>query len=128
MKYNVNIVLDIICHNIDAEAAANFLTIYPDEILKKGSRNKKLNLPRNDVLSFISQASKWESDLEEHWKSISEMASINKNSLSEISNNCDIKLTIVVDHRGRFPSLYMPKEFVKFAGDINAVIDIDVYE
>ena len=128
MEYNVQIVLDIFCDSLNVEAVASSLPVQPDHISKKGSRNPKLVIPRNDILSFSSKASKWASDLEEHWKSISEMASANKDRFSELSQDAEIKITVVVDHKGRFPSLYMPKEFVQFAGNIGAIIDVDVYE
>lgn len=128
MEYSVQIDITIFTESVNINDIASSLPVHPDLISARGSRNLEKMIPRRSSFSFRSKAASWEAGVDEHWASLSDMVKHNGKKLVDISRNAHTKITIIVEHKGRFPSLCLPKEMVIFAASIGAVIDIDVYE
>lgn len=128
MKYNIQIDITLYNETHDIHELARSFPHPPDVISERGSRNTERIIPRNSYVSFCSSAKSWDAGLEKHWDNLFDRVAINRKRLVELSDVSKIKITIVVDHKGRFPALYFPNKFISFAAEIGADLDIDVYE
>ena len=128
MEYNVQISLTLKDDSRDIASLAEMFPVRPDVVVERGSRSPERNIPRSSYISFYSRAESWSSSMDDHWENFSRMLKENKALFLSVRNTADMKITIAVDHRGRFPSLYIPKGLVAFAADIGSALDVDVYE
>lgn len=128
MEYNVRISLTLRDNSRDVAGLAAMFPVKPDIVVERGSRNPEKNIPRSSYISFYSRAELWSSSMDDHWENFSGMLEKNRALFLSLRSTADMKITIAVDHRGRFPSLYIPKGLVAFAADIGSALDVDVYE
>lgn len=123
MNNLLKIDFQIIGSPIPPKEISKLLCIKPDVALLKGERNKELCLPRNNLWAVESKVKSEE--LEDHWKDIKLELEKATQEIKKLSNfNTIIKISIVIQGN-RIPSITIPPDLSRFAGDVNASIDVD---
>ncbi|WP_444930349.1 DUF4279 domain-containing protein [Microbulbifer sp. SSSA002] len=125
MEFNVQIDFQILDTKISPRDISSFTGITPEVQLEKGERNSKLTLPRVNVWSIRSHAKS--NILADHWFDIAETLEAAREVIKDVSRTGKAKFTLIVNSSKRIPSLKIPPEMSRFAGYINAEIDIDHY-
>ena len=128
MKYNVQINLTLSDESWDIPALAASLATAPDQAEQRGSRDARRVLPRRSTMTFESRAADWDADFQQHWEELRDRLRLDLERLAALAVQGAAAVTIVVDHRGRFPALFMPQDFIAFVARMGASLDIDVYE
>lgn len=128
MEYNVRIILTLRDDTKDISELAAMFPVKPDLVAARGSRDAKRMIPRTSHVSFYSHAESWSSTIDEHWAGFAKTIAKNRAVFLGVSETATMKITILVDHKGRFPSLYIPEELVRFAASVGSALDIDVHE
>lgn len=113
----------IIDSSIPPKEITRLLGVSPDVELLKGERNKEFCLPRMNLWALSSKNEYV--DLQGHWDEIKDCLLRVVDEINRVAKFGVVKITIVVTGRGRLPSIMIPVDLSKFAGQINAVIDID---
>jgi len=123
VENNIQIDFQILDTKLSPKEITALLDIIPDDEIKKGARNTKLNLPRQNIWSLRSHT---ESDcVSDHWLELKSKLFHSHKLIKEIIETGKSKFTILFNSEARFPSIIIPPEMSKFAGYINAEIDID---
>ncbi len=123
MKNNVKIDFQLLGTSFAPKEISKITKIVPDTELMRGERNAQLDLPRLNIWSIMSQAKS--DDLADHWAYLEPILIGAKDEIREIAKTGNAKLTLVITCKRRIPSIIIPASMSKFAGFINAVIDID---
>jgi hypothetical protein len=128
MKYSVQIDLLIRDFSENPRALSEQLNVQADTALAKGERNAALGLPRSNIWSKRSAASTSDAFLEEHWQSLAEIFEGKEALIRNAAGRGSVRLSIIVDGSDRFPPVTIPAGMIKFAADIGADIDVDIYQ
>jgi hypothetical protein len=97
--------------------------IIPDIEMLRGARNKKLDLPRQNIWAIKSKSDS--DEVADHWNSLSPILQSARSVFKEVSVVGVAKFTLIVNSGERIPSIIIPASMSEFAGSIGAVIDID---
>ncbi|MDD2777108.1 MAG: DUF4279 domain-containing protein [Gallionella sp.] len=97
--------------------------ITPDSELMRGERNQKLILPRLNIWSIKSHVQS--NEVADHWHDLESTLLGAKETIREIAQTGNAKLTIVIQTKQRVPPIMVPPSMSAFAGFVNAVIEID---
>lgn len=98
-------------------------SITPYTELLKGERRPELVLPRTNLWSIRSSVQS--DEVSEHWDSLATILEPAQTELRDIAKTGLARLTIVIYHDKRIPPITIPPSMARFAGFINAEIDID---
>jgi hypothetical protein len=96
--------------------------IMPDTELGQGERNPKLNLPRQNIWSISTKVKSEE--VSDHWQELKLVLAESVEEIMQLAQTGEAKFTLVINSK-RVPPILIPPEMSKFAGAINASIDID---
>lgn len=125
MEYNVQIDFQLLGTTVLPKDISSMIGVTPEIELKKGERNEKLGLPRSNIWSIRSHAKS--DELADHWVYLEATLENSKDAIKDIAKTGTAKFTLIVNSSERIPPLTIPSEMSKFAGFINAIIDIDHY-
>jgi len=125
MEFNVQIDFQLLDTTILPKEITKKIGITPEVEFEKGKRNVKLGLPRVNIWSIRSHASS--NEVEDHWRNLEKSLESSKDAIKEVAKTGMAKFTLIVNSSERIPPLMIPPEMSRFAGFVNAVIDIDHY-
>lgn len=125
MEYNVQIDFQLLDTTISPKDISIIVGIKPEVELAKGERNPKLGLPRVNIWSIRSHAKS--DELADHWLDFASVLEAAKDKIKNVAKTGNAKFTLIVNSSERIPPLTIPPEMSKFAGYVDAVIDIDHY-
>jgi hypothetical protein len=123
MKNAVQIDFQMLDTGVLPKAISEMTGIVPDTELVAGERNKKLNLPRQNIWSIRSCADS--DNVAEHWRSLEIVLGGVREILGQVAATGVAKFTLIVNSDQRIPPLTIPPSMSEFAGFLNAAIDID---
>ncbi len=125
MEYNVQIDFQLLGTTILPKDISEMTGITPEVEFKKGERNEKRGLPRTNIWSIRSHAKS--DELVDHWMDLATTLENSKDAIKDIAKTGTAKFTLIVNSSERIPPLMIPPEMSRFAGFVDAVIDIDHY-
>jgi hypothetical protein len=128
MKYSVQIDLLIRDLSSNPQAITEQLKVQADTALMKGERNPSLGLPKSNIWLKQSEASPADAYLEEHWQSLADKFEGKEALIRQAVGQDSVRLSIIVDGSDRFPPVTIPAGMIRFAGEVGADIDVDVYQ
>lgn len=128
MKYALRIHLTFYYDGPDIHAIAAALPVPPRRVKARGEHDAARELPRHGLISFASEAEFPDAGIDRHCDNFLSMMAPNHTRLTGLAARSVVKMTVTVNRRGRFPSLYLPASLITFAAGLRADLDIDVYE
>ena len=96
----------------------------PDGFSWRGDRKPQGPVPRSNLASYASRASRWNASFDAHWEGLRDRLLPHLDQLKVIASRCEVLCTIVVDREGRLPVL----DFLRFLSDLNSDLEVDVLE
>jgi hypothetical protein len=107
-------------------AISSALNITPDTALMQGERNAQNNLPRQNIWAFrtVSESG----DLALHWGELENTLACRLTAIKQASQGGTVKITVIVRATARIPAIQIPPSISRIAGELNALIDIDIYQ
>lgn len=108
---------------ISPKEISKILEIIPDIALLQGERSPRFGLPKSNIWSIRSKSPS--DEILEHWRSLEPALVKAKDRIREIAKTGRVKITIIIEGKGRTPSLTIPPEMSEFAGFVRSEIDID---
>ncbi len=123
MEYDVQIDFQLLDTEVLPKDISKRTGISPDVEMLEGERNKKLNLPRCNIWSIRSHAKS--DEVADHWGELESVLLSSSDDIKNIAETGTAKFTIIINSDQRVPSIMIPPAMSKFAGFVNAVIDID---
>lgn len=123
MKNSIRLDFQLLGTTVSPQEISKITGVTPDTELLRGQRNKERDLPRQNLWSLESHVDS--NDVEEHWSSLEKVLNGAKEHFKEIGKTGRTKITIVVQGGTRLPSIAIPSSMSKFAGFVEAEIDID---
>lgn len=123
VEYDIQIDFQLLGTAVLPEDISRRTGISPDVEMLEGERNKKLNLPRWNIWSIRSHAKS--DEMADHWEELESKLLGVTEDIRNIAETGTAKLTILINSDQRVPSIMIPSGMSRFAGIVNAVIDID---
>ena len=123
MEHDIQIDFQLLGTKVLPEDITKKTGVSPDVEMLQGERNEKLNLPRCNIWSIRSNVAS--DELVDHWKELEGKLVNSSESIRDIAKTGEAKLTIIINSDQRVPSIIIPASMAKFAGFVDAVIDID---
>lgn len=123
MDYDIQIDFQLLGTTILPKDISQRTGISPDVELIQGEHNNKLDLPRQNIWAIRSQAKS--DDVIDHWDELGKILENSQDEIKEIAKTGTSKFTIIINSNQRVPSIIIPAAMSKFAGFVDAVIDID---
>ncbi len=126
--YELQIVLDIMSFPDEPADIVRLIGVIPHRAAKQGEKDPDKVIPRKNIVSYRSNAAQFNSPIEDHLNDFMNKFSGKESIIKEISDRAKVLITILVKPKEEFPVLFLSRELIKFAHDINVEIDISVYD
>lgn len=120
--FNIQLSFHLLDTDISPKEISKKIGVIPDVEMLKGERNKKLNIPRCNIWNITSKVQSYE--VVDHWIDIEKILLPSSNYIKDLASTGRAEFTILVSFEER-PSIIIPPDMSRFAGFINASIDID---
>ena len=123
MEYDIQIDFQLLGTEKLPEDISKKIGICPDVEMLKGVRNEELVLPRANIWAIRSQAKS--DEVADHWHELEKKLTNSDGVIKDIARSGVAKLTIIINSNKRVPSIIIPVSMSRFAGFIEAIIDVD---
>ncbi len=126
--FNVQISLGIFSFPDSPEDIVNLIGVKAYSARQKGCKDPVKVIPRQNLVTYRSQASEWASPFEEHWDDFKSKLWEKQDIIAQISKRSFIRLSIIVELTDTFPPLVFSREFSEFIFYIGATFQVSAYD
>lgn len=127
-SYDFQIAVDITGFSFDPNIITEKLEITPHRALRKGEKNKELQLPRHNLWAIRTFPDNFHAYPDEHWDCVMSMFRGNEEYISELGMECSVNFTLLVDANLNVPGFRFDKKIINYISSLNAGLELEYLE